>query len=675
MHSITNLPMHRIGEEAVENRSLEAVIVSFLITMLPHFAHLPIWVSSIALFAMIWRILQARIGLWPAPKWLLVPLVMVGGVSVFAQYWTIVGREPGLALLTVMTSFKFLETRTHRDVLILLFLCYFLLAMHFLFSQSIQIAAYMLLVLVIISATLISINQRDEDSSLLDRLKISSRLIALSIPIMIVLFVLVPRIPGPLWGLTQEQRGGVTGLSETMSPGQISNLISSNEVAFRVNFDGEIPAQQQLYWRGPVMAAFNGNTWFQLRFKDLADDPRQPLSATSNPVSYTVTLEPHGKNWLFGLDIPATTIDDSYLSPELQLTSKKAVNDLKRYSMESYLKYQLGVEESFDYLMRTSEFSTDKNPRTRQLGEQWARQFNDDRQIVNHALAMFRNEPFVYTLRPPLLGDNPSDEFLFDSRRGFCEHYASSFALLMRAAGIPARVVTGYQGGEVNELGGHLIVRQSDAHAWTEVWLESRGWVRIDPTAAVSPDRIENGLDQALSDELVTFRINRQNPLISQLLYGWDNLQNKWNTWVLNYNQNRQKNFLRDLGIGIRGWGDMIIYLVLIMIMIMGLYGFIGWYRERPRAPRDFDRIIAPVLKSLARAGYPRQPSEDLVEFAARIQQASQRQDKKLAKLCETYNRIKYAAGYDRAPVLASFSKMCMDWSAETKRRPWPTAV
>jgi len=660
MQATTNLPIHRIGEEVASNRALEAVSISFLIAMLPHLAHLPVWVSMLALFAIGWRILQARAQLWPAPKWLLVPLIMAGGIGVFAQYWTIVGREPGLALLTVMTSFKFLETRTHRDVLLLIFLCYFLLAMHFLFGQSIQIAIYMFGVLIIITSTLISINQRDDSLTFLPRIKNASRLIALSIPIMIVLFVLVPRIPGPLWGLTQEQRGGVTGLSETMSPGQISNLITSNEVAFRVTFDGPIPAQQQLYWRGPVMSAFNGNTWFQVRRKKLEQFPQMEAS---NPVDYTVTLEPHGKSWIFGLDLPAQLIDDSYLSADFQLTSEKPVNDLKRYDLSSYLTYKLAVDESFDYLVKATELPADKNPKTRALGQQWAREFKNDLDIVNQALAMFRNEPYVYTLRPPLLGDNPSDEFLFDTRRGFCEHYASSFALLMRAAGIPARVVTGYQGGEVNALGGHLIVRQSDAHAWTEVWLDNRGWIRIDPTAAVSPDRIENGLDQALPDELATFRISTRNPLISRLLFGWDHIQNQWNTWVLNYNQSRQNRFLRNLGIGIQGWGDMIIYLVFTMVCLLGLYGLVGWYRQRPQPPREHDRIIAPVLHKLAKAGFPRNPSEDLIEFADRVQQAIGRQDIELEKLVRTYNKIKYASGYDRPVILARFRRLCERWS------------
>ena len=659
--STTDLPMHRIGEETAGRRAVEAVSFSFLVAMLPHLAHLPLWITILAMFSITWRILQARTKLWPAPKWLLVPLIIAGGIGVFAQYWTIVGREPGLALLTVMTSFKFLETRTHRDVLLLIFLCYFLLAMHFLFGQSIQIAIYMFAVLIIITSTLVSINQRDDSVSLATRIRISGRLVALSIPIMIVLFILVPRVPGPLWGLTQEQRGGITGLSETMSPGQISNLISSNEVAFRVNFDGPVPAQQQLYWRGPVMAAFNGNTWFQLR-RERPDEIT--LSDAANPVSYSVTLEPHGKAWLFGLDLPTQSIADSKMSAEFQLTSDKPVNDLKRYNLTSHLDYRLGLDESFDYLAKTLELPPDKNPKTRELGQQWAKTYDSDLEIVNKALSMFRSEPFVYTLRPPLLGDNPSDEFLFDTRRGFCEHYASSFALLMRAAGVPARVVTGYQGGEINDLGGHLIVRQSDAHAWTEVWLQERGWVRVDPTAAVSPDRIESGLDQALPDELVTFRISTRNPLLSQLLYGWDHVQNQWNTWVLNYNQSRQNRFLQDLGIGIRGWGDMIIALVFVMVLLLGLYGLVGWYRERPAPPREYDRIIAPVLKKLARSGYKRKRSEDLLEFSRRVQQARGASDGELEKLFATYNRIKYASGFDRPVILARFRRMCQQWSS-----------
>jgi protein-glutamine gamma-glutamyltransferase len=577
-----NLPIHRIAEEPLSHNGINAVAFSFVITMLPHIPHLPLWVSISGLVCLLWRVLNAYGYLFRIPGWLLIMMVFGGGISVFAQFWTIAGRDPGLALLTIMTAFKFLESYTHRDILILTFLSYFLLATHFLFSQSILIALFMLACLIIITSTLMTINQRDDSVSLKTRLLASSKLIALSIPLMLILFILVPRIPGPIWGLTQEQRGGITGLSEDMAPGSISNLISSNEVAFRVSFEGKIPPQDKLYWRGPVMAKFDGRHWTQktTRIVRHIDTPENTVKTT-----YTVTLEPHGKPWLLGLDIPVKILPGSFMTSEFQLTSKKPVNDLKRYTLNSALNYRIGIDESFDYLMLTTALNEDRNPQTIALGRSWAKEFDSDTEIIQHALAQFREQDYVYTLYPPLLGENASDEFLFHTRRGFCEHYASSFALLMRAAGIPARIVTGYQGGEVNEMGNYLIVRQSDAHAWTEVWLDDQGWVRIDPTAAVSPDRIEGGLDQALKDELAAFRFSQRSALLSKMLFSWDSLQHRWNDWVINYNDKKQSRFLRSLGLGILGWGDMIIALVFSLMFITGGYWLISWYRERSAKP------------------------------------------------------------------------------------------
>jgi transglutaminase-like putative cysteine protease len=656
---MNNMPIHRIAEETAHRTSILALSFSFFMAMLPHFLNLPLWVTAFALFSLAWRSAQSYGYGAEMPKWLLIPLVLIGGIGVFAQYWTIVGREPGLALLTVMTSFKFLETKTHRDILILVFLCYFLLATHFLFSQSIQIAVYMFAVLIIITTTLITINQRDPNSPLLPRVKAATRLIGLSIPIMIILFILVPRIPGPIWGLTQEQRGGVTGLSETMSPGQISDLITSNEVAFRVKFEGPYPEQSQLYWRGPVMVNFNGSTWRQTRHRKLKQlDIRQSTQTTE----YTVTLEPHGKNWIFGLDIPTSSLPDSYMSSEYQLTSTKAINDLKRYTLTSHLSYLLAVDESMDYLLHASQIPEDKNPQTVALGRKWSQQFDSDTAIVQNALEMFRNENYVYTLQPPLLGSNPADEFLFQTRRGFCEHYASSFALLMRAAGIPTRIVTGYQGGEINDIGDYLMVRQSDAHAWTEVWLEGRGWIRVDPTAAVSPDRIENGLDRALPGALSSFKIGEHNALIGRVLYNWDNLQNTWNAWVLNYDQYKQAQFLKNLGLGIKSWGDMVITLVICLVLISAMYWGISWYRERPSRPAEYEVIINSILKKLARHGHRRIPSEQLPEFLQRIQQQHDYEDPELEQIFQLYQRIKYARGYQKQTVIKQFRRMAAEW-------------
>lgn len=635
----TNLPFKSISQETTGRASVFAVCFCFLFSIAPHFRTLPGWVILLVLIAIGWRSLQNLDRIRELPKWMLIPLVLFGGVGVFAEYWTIVGRDAGLALLTVMTSFKFLESRCHRDMLILVFLCYFLIATHFLYSQSIFTACLMLLTLVVITATLITLNQRDDGVSIRERLQTSSRLVLLSIPLMLILFVLVPRIPGPLWGLTSEQRGGITGLSDHMSPGQISNLIRSNEVAFRVDFKSDVPAQSKLYWRGPVMPMYNGYRWSQA--------PRKPLDQLrlrvfDESVDYTVTLEPNGEHWLLALDIPTRLIKDSVMTQDYQLTSKKKINDLLRYDMQSRLDYQVGLDESQDYLELTRTYPEQSNPRTVALGKSLARQFERPQDIINQVLSMFSEQEYVYTLQPPLLRGDVVDAFLFESRRGFCEHYAGSFALLMRAAGIPARIVTGYQGGEYNNVGNYLIVRQSDAHAWTEVWLEGRGWVRVDPTAAVSPSRIEQGLDDALSEEDSNFRIRNRNPLFGNILYSWDNLQHSWNDWVLNYDQRRQMDFLNRLEIGIENWSDMVFALVVLLVSVTGLFWLVAWYRERPPPAQAYEIQFRRLLKKLARFGFEKKPAEDTRAFLRRVEDSAFEQQEQLARIIELYNLIKY---------------------------------
>jgi len=635
--------------------SVFAVCFCFLFALAPHFRNLPVWVIGVVLLAIGWRALQ-NLGLTgQLPKWMLVPLVLFGGIGVFAEYWTIVGRDAGLALFVVMASFKFLESRSHRDMLILVFLCYFLIATHFLYSQSIPTALLMFATLIVITATLITLNQRDDGVSILERLRDGTRLIALSIPLMLVLFVLVPRVPGPLWGLQIEQRGGVTGLSDRMSPGQISNLIRSNEVAFRVDFKGPIPAQNRLYWRGPVMAKYNGYVWYQLPQR-----PARSLDMTSSDpgVEYTVTLEPNGEHWMLALDIPSSLVNNSLLSRDFQLISKKEINELFRYTIQSRLSYQIGVSESRDYLALTLEYPEELNPRSIALGKSLAQRYQSTDEIVAEVLKMYREQPFIYTLQPPALGNNSVDAFLFNTRRGFCEHYAGSFALLMRAAGIPARIVTGYQGGEYNRVGNYLIVRQSDAHAWTEIWIENRGWVRVDPTAAVSPSRIEQGLDDALQDETSGFRIRNRNPIFGNLLYSWDNLQHSWNDWVLNYDQRKQQDFLEQLELGIETWSDMIFALVALLILVAAIFWLVVWYRERPAAPAVYEVLFGRMLKKLSKRGFAKPPWEDTRAFVARLPRAEFPEREQVARIVDLYNHIKYGRRGASTPALVDLRSM-----------------
>jgi transglutaminase-like putative cysteine protease len=638
-----HLTINSIPQEVASQASTFAVCVCFLFSITPHFFHLPLWVSGFVIVALGWRSLQ-NLGMIKAlSKWVVVPLVLFSGVGVFVEYWTIVGRDAGLAFLTVMMSLKFIESRNHRDLLILIFLCYFLIATHFLYSQSILTAGLMLITLLVITSTLILINQRDDKLSIMIGVKASARLILMSIPLMLILFILVPRIPGPLWGLSNEQRGGITGLSDSMSPGKISQLIRSNEVAFRVSFKGGIPAQSQLYWRGPVMALFDGARWSQSKRSNIN---RLNITVFDEPTEYTVTLEPNGKRWLLALDMPTQIIDDSQMTADFQLTANKPINDLLRYTLQSSLRFQTGLDESEKYRQLTSLYPTDQNLKTIALGQSIARQYDKPEDIVNHVLGLFRTQPYFYTLSPPTLRGDTVDQFLFETRRGFCEHYAGSFALLMRAAGIPSRIVAGYQGGEYNELGNYLIVRQSDAHAWTEVWIKNRGWIRVDPTAAVSPDRIELGIDEALPDEISSFRIQNKNPLFGNFLFRWDSLQNNWNTWVLNYDERKQSNFLQQLGVGIEDSSDMIFALVFMLLIVTGLYGFLGWYRARPakldRLEQDFNRL----LKKLTKVGLEKKPAEDSRDFLNRVALSKLVQTTDIEVIINLYNQIKYGPGH-----------------------------
>jgi transglutaminase-like putative cysteine protease len=627
-----NLPIRSIANEIANRSGIFAVCFCFLISIGPHFRNLPLWVSAIVIVSLGWRCLQNLDKISEMPKWVVIPLVFFGGIGVFAEYWI-------------------LESKRHRDLLILVFLCYFLIATHFLFSQSIFTAGLMFATLVVITATLITINQRDDKIDLKQLLSSSARLVALSVPLMLILFILVPRVPGPLWGISNEQRGGVTGLSDHMSPGQISNLIRSNEVAFRVDFEDKVPDQSMLYWRGPVMARYNGSRWYRARRQVLN---RFNLTVTEPAIKYTVTLEPNGEYWLLALDMPTKLVPDSLMTADFQLISKKKINDLMRYSMESRLAYQVGENESLEYLELTLEFPANSNPETISLGKSLAERFDRNEDIIDAVLAMFREQEYFYTLQPPILGDNAVDEFLFGTRRGFCEHYAGSFALLMRAAGIPARVVTGYQGGEYNNVGNYLIVRQSDAHAWTEVWLENKGWVRIDPTAAVSPSRIEQGLDEALPDDESIFRIQNRNPLFGNLLYSWDNMQHSWNDWVINYDNRKQRNFLSKLELGIENWSDMVFALIFLLLSVTGFYWLIVRYRERPPKPEAYEILFKRVLKKLSKRGFQKRPSEDTRAFLERVSDRDFPQREQLADIVELYNRIKYGRQEDTSHRLNS---------------------
>lgn len=622
-------------------RHVLGLMLSLAMVTAPHAAQLPWWPLALAAVLIAWRayIGYARIAL--PSRWLLLAVAMVATVGVFLSYRTIFGRDAGVALLAVMLGLKLLETRTLRDAMLLIFLGYFLVITNFLYSQSVLTALYMLASTLVITATMIGLNYARAEPPFPAQLRTAGVLLAQSVPLMLVLFVLFPRVPGPLWGMPRDAFAGRSGLSDTMTPGSISNLILSDAVAFRVRFETGVPRPRDLYWRGPLMWDFDGRTWSVSRF--LYTAPR--IEASGDPVSYEITLEPHSRRWLFALDLPAKVPPRAIVSRDYQLYSVAPVNLRTRYDMTSYLNAAYGQDESRYALNRALQLPAGFNPRARELGQALRRKLADDRAIIDEVLSMFRTEKFFYTLEPPLLGTNSVDEFLFEVRSGFCEIYASSFAVLMRAAGIPTRIVTGYLGGEMNQFGNYLIVRQADAHAWNEVWLKDRGWVRVDPTAAVSPWRVERGISAAVPDsDPLPFRVRGESDLLRQMRLTWDYMASTWNQWVLGYTPERQRWLLSNMGIDNATWEKLAAILFVLAGVIVAIFTALALRQLRSRVRDPVQATYLKFCEKLRRKGLPRAPAEGPLDYAHRLEQLRPDVGVAAAAITRLYIALRYGA-------------------------------
>lgn len=606
-----------------------------VLTLAPDVAHAPAWLLAAVAMALLWRaaIWWRRAAL--PPRWLLSFLVLAGSAGVFFTYRQFFGKDPGIALLILFLALKLLEMRRLRDGLAVVFLCYFLLLTHFLNEQGMDVAGLTLLALVVITAALSSLAHAGRH--VVDHLRLSTLMLAQAAPFMLVLFLLFPRVQGPLWGMPANAYSGMSGLSDSMTPGSISNLSLSGEIAFRARFEGEIPPKPQLYWRGPVLRLFDGRTW---RSGTQQEKVSPGGTTTESTVRYTVTLEPHNKPWLFALEMPLAPPPGAIVSREYQVLSKTPVRSRLRYDMQSHIGFVPGADEAETVLRRHLELPGN-NPRTRALAEQWRREAAQDEAVIRRMLDHFRMEQFFYTLTPPLLGENSIDQFLFVTRRGFCEHYASAFVFAMRAAGIPARVVTGYQGGERNPVDGYLIVRQSDAHAWAEVWLEGKGWTRVDPTAAVAPNRIEAGLASAVpAGEPLPFLVRADLSWLKQLRFRWEAITNTWNQWVLGYDPQRQRELLSRLGMRQPDWKAMTAAMAVLCGLL--LLGLTAWALRRRARIDPVQRAWNRLSRRLARIGLARQAWEGPADYTQRVAQARPELSPALAAIAGLYIDLRY---------------------------------
>ncbi len=616
------------------------LLLSLTMVMAPHAARVPWWVTVLAVTLLGWRLHIIVFGLSLPRKWLLLLIAAGTLAGVYLSYGRILGRDSGVTLLLIMLSLKLLEMATLRDAMVLIFISYFLVITNFLYSQSIPTAIYLLAAVWLITATMIGFQYRMRQPGYLHQLRSSGFMLLQSAPLMLVLFVLFPRVQGPIWGMPQDAFAGMTGLSDEMSPGSVSRLIVSDAIAFRVNFDAQMPPVNQLYWRGPVMWDFDGYTWTAARLPYMM--PREYV-ALGAATEYSVTVEPHGKRWLFALDLPARTPPRSIMTNDFQLLYQTNVTSRLRYEMASHLSHRNDAQPGRNELQRALQLPGNANPRARRLAIDMRSAAPHERGYVTAVLGMFRNQNFYYTTTPPPLANNPVDEFLFSTRAGFCEHYASAFAVLMRAAGIPARIVTGYQGGEINTVGNYLTVRQADAHAWTEVWLADAGWVRIDPTAAVSPARVEAGVAAAVPQtEPLSLLLRGEYAWFRRARMTWDSVANSWNQAVLGYTHDRQRQLMQRAGIDDATWQSLVTVMFIATVIIVVLLAALTLRRLRVTRPDPVAAAYARFCERLARRGVQRHPSEGPETFRQRALAARPEFAPAIDAITDLYVRLRY---------------------------------
>ncbi|MBL4772179.1 MAG: DUF3488 domain-containing transglutaminase family protein, partial [Alcanivoracaceae bacterium] len=554
------------------------IIASVLIAVTPHLPRLPIWFPLLLIMVVVVTWMSAIGKMKPISGWMIVFLTIFIFIAIIYFQGFTLNREISVTILTTMTVLKLLETHAKRDAWMIVTLCYFVMLTRFFYSQDIILMLYLIISVTIITHTLFLLQHSNKPTLLIKQeLKQTIKLLATGVPLAALFFLFFPRLGSPIWGSPDLFGEGITGISEEMSPGSISQLFSDDSTAFRATFASTIPPKTQLYWRGPVLWDFDGSTWTRnrairpvIRHEDFSD--------VGTKISYEIELEPTGQHYLFALDYMIDSSNQAILLSDSELVSTHELNQLRHYKVTSVLKqynpYELLSRKKLERLINLPK---GYNPQTLELIQSWKAINPDTEFLIQKALNWFATDQFYYSYSPPLLQGNTVDQFLFETKSGFCEHYASAFTVMMRAAGIPARIVTGYQGGIQND--DYLLIKQSDAHAWSEVWIKDRGWLRVDPTAAVSPLRVERG-SQALMSE--RSRSWYDSSWYRKMGEKYDGIRHKWNKWVRDYNVVKQRALFEVFGFDSRDGRSIAIVLGLIMI-ITTLFVFLFLYISRPK--------------------------------------------------------------------------------------------
>ncbi|MEM9256259.1 MAG: DUF3488 and transglutaminase-like domain-containing protein [Pseudomonadota bacterium] len=637
--------------QQIPRNALVWIIICLFALVAPHVPRLPLWVLGVYVLAVSWRIMVYR-GRWSFPgRWIKVAMTLSGCFGIYVSYGTLIGLEPTVALLLTAFALKLIELSQRKDAYVLLFLGYFICITEYLFSQDLLITLYSVLNVLLVTTALVALHQPGEHQFNRRTMRVAGVMLLQAVPMMLVLFFVFPRI-GPLWSVPLMSHTAKTGMSDFMKPGDVAKLSQSDEVAFRVSFEGEIPPKSELYWRGLVMSKLDRGTWSALGYWDVPPDEQRgrDVDVVGAALEYTVIMEPSQQNWLYGLQYARGNTPGILHASDFRMYSPVPIEGEYLYRVKSWP--QTPIEREISPWRRRIETSLppERNPRTQQLSRRMHAAATNDSDYVSAVLSMFREQPFVYTLKPGLLPqENPLDAFVFDSQRGFCEHYASTFVFMMRAAGVPARVVAGYQGGEINPTNQTVIVHQFDAHAWAEVWLPGEGWRRVDPTAAVSPTRIEFGLEEALQEEgsfladspLSPLRY-RKIPLINQLRYRYDALTYRWQSWVVGFDNKTQFQVLQDMFGEVSG--RMFATVLLGSWALVFIPVAISLLRRKPtRVMPPVDQYYVRFCRQLARIGLAREQGEAPGPFGRRVEAALPAYADQVERITGLYTRISYA--------------------------------
>lgn len=637
----------------LSQRSWNELLITLMWIVLPHLTRLPLWVSIIFLFSVSWRYLSVYKGWLLPPTYLRNALALLVVILIYISFQRISGKEAGVAFLVSLIGLKLLEIKSLREAFLLVFLSYFLMLTHFLYSQSMFTVLYLISAVIISTAVLIGFQHTQFSQR--DAFKLSARLLFQALPLAVIFFVFFPRIQGPFWGLPPDAfDSAAVGFTDKLELGNIANLSSLDNVAFRVTFDNKTPSSSQRYWRGAVFWYTDGKAWRG----SIGDGTPTKIGREwrGDPIDYTITLEPHAQPWLFSLDLPISTPSAGaehlkpFLSADYQLQTRFKVATPVNYQMRSYPDAAIGLQESPQlqrHLKAALQLPQNKHPKTRALAQQWVDENPDPKALIQKAMAYFNQEQFFYTLAPPPLINDPIDEFLFDTRAGFCEHYATAFATLMRAAHVPTRIVVGYQGGTYNPLGKYWVIRQRDAHVWVEVWLKEDGWVRLDPTAAVAPARIRDGVPDRLPEFFEPLGLNADSfaaQLLQQIRQRWDMFHNQWNHWIIGYNQTQQQQLLAWLGLEKQGYQALIWLLMGFgTICVAAVMGWLWWHRpirHQDKILSIYNKLCAKIAK---RYGIKRFPHEGAQAFAQRVKHSCPQINEEFFKLTTYYLHLRYS--------------------------------